>query len=318
MVRVFRQEEKRHFKESRHLANLRMLSSAFSEGYYLTKNFLDHSVGVSEAVYLQKKYLPARLAEYQGQKKIAFLFHGYMQGRSAFLRLERILESDLFGIFAVSSGYNPYSQYIEMSAERERGMIEYVLSNVDAEEVYFIGHSQGGLVIRYILQKLDGAGLANKVITLSTPHTGTWAAAGGIITRSITWPMSLIPFMPKVRGESGFQMLPNSKFLRELNSLPLPSGIEYSSIFSFIDPLVWPPSCAILPYPEAYNVLLKKIGHFQTLYNIQVFEVLLRALLLANGKKRAVPMVLTGDEYIEEKKFVKDGKVIDEFIISSD
>ncbi|MFC1890134.1 lipase family alpha/beta hydrolase [Thermodesulfobacteriota bacterium] len=279
-MRTFRKIERHLYVSDRHLTTLRMAVSAFGESYYFTKNFIDHGVGIFEDAVLQKDYLHERLREYRGQKTVAFLYHGYLQGRSAFLRLERILESPLFGIFAYSGDYQPFCQDLRRSAEYERRMVDKVLAEVDAERVIMVGHSQGGLLIRYMLQNLRDIPKVSKVVTLSTPHQGTWAALGGAVTRSITLPGSLIPFFPRIRGESGFQMLPGSAFLKDLNSLPLPEEIDFTSIFSYIDPLVWPSSFAILPYPEAYNVLMKKIGHFQTIYDVQAYEVLLRALHL--------------------------------------
>ncbi len=317
-MKTFRQVERHRHIEDNVLTNLRMAVSAFGEAYYFTKNFIDHAVGFSEQMVLGKEYLPERLKEYRGQKTVAFLYHGYLQGRSAFAKMERILQSRLFDIFAVSGGYQPFCQDLRVSAEYEREAVDYVLSEVDAEQVFMIGHSQGGLIIRHMLQKLDGAGLADKVVTLSTPHQGTWAALGGAVTRAVTFPFSLLPGTRSVVGESGFQMLPGSRFLRELNDEPLPAGVDFTSIFSYIDPLVWPPSYAICPYPEAYNILMKKVGHFQTIYDIQAYEVMLRALLLPRreGFKNLVREF--AGKVIEEKRYLRNDAVIDEVVICSD
>lgn len=318
-MRTFRKIERHLYVSDRHLTTLRMAVSAFGESYYFTKNFIDHGVGIFEDAVLQKDYFHERLREYRGQKTVAFLYHGYLQGRSAFLRLERILESPLFGIFAYSGDYQPFCQDLRRSAEYEREMVDKVLADTDAEQVIMVGHSQGGLLIRYMLQKLGDIPKVNKAVTLSSPHQGTWAALGGAVTRSITIPGSFIPFFPKIHGESAFQMLPGSTFLKDLNSLPLPEGIDFTSIFSYIDPLVWPSSFAILPYPEAYNVLMKKVGHFQTIYDVQAYEVLLRALLMPRREGRKLGgEEISGQRPVEKRSFSRRGQVIDEFVVASD
>jgi len=56
--------------------------------------------------------------------------------------------------------------------------------------------------------------------------------------------------------------------------------VDYTSIYTYIDPVVWPSSNARLPYREANNILLRKIGHMQTLYDFQAIELILKTLIL--------------------------------------
>ena len=88
----------------------------------------------------------------------------------------------------------------------------------------------------------------------------------------------MIPYVPKVRGESGVQMLPGSDFLRELNSRPLPEDVRFTSIYYALDPMIWPPGNAILPYPEAANHFINKVGHAQPLYCSRATQIAIRAL----------------------------------------
>lgn len=308
--------------ERPYMSNLRMLISTLGEAYYVAKNVTDHAVGFTERLVFGEKYLHQRLKEYRGQKRIAFLYHGYIQARAGYERMEHFLESELFNIFAISGGYQPYSQDIRLSAEHEAHILEYVLSQVDAEEVFLIGHSQGGLVIRYMLQKM---GLAkkypqiSKAITLHTPHLGTWVASLGLPHKAATATAErLLPGFPKIRGESAFQMLPGSAFLRDLNSQPLPEDVGWLSIYSYIDPLVWPARCARMPYPEATNVLLKKIGHVSPLYNIQVYELILKSMLLTPKGQRAEDSTIIDRDVLMRKRLERMGRKFEEFVQSSD
>jgi hypothetical protein len=88
----------------------------------------------------------------------------------------------------------------------------------------------------------------------------------------------LIPYVPKVRGESGVQLLPGSDFLKELNSQPLPENTQFTSVHYALDPMIWPPTNAILPYPEAENHFINKVGHAQPLYCSRATRIAIRAL----------------------------------------
>jgi hypothetical protein len=302
---------------------IRLLLSAIGEEYYLWKNSLDHVVSFSENIYHSKEYLPRRLKEYRGQKRVAFLFHGYLQGRSAFERMERLFESQLYNIFGISASNQPYSRDIRLSADQSLKWLEKILPETDAEEVYLIGHSQGGLIARYILQVLQPASLlalTKKCITLATPNLGTYSGIAAIGHKFLTSTLALCHLLPPITSESGIQMLPQSSLLRELNRQPLPAGIDFVSIYSYLDPLVWPPRLARLPYPEAKNILLMKIGHLQTLYNIQVYDLILKEILLPPQPKKRQAATMLGKDILDES-FIQDqghGIIFEEIVGSTD
>lgn len=304
----------------RTLANVRMALTLASEGYYLGKNYTDHVVRLTERLLFGEKYLPDRLRHYRGQRKVAMLYHGYLQGRAAFERLERLLESEVFNIFGISGGYQPYSQDIRRSAEYERRVLDFVLRETDVQELYLIGHSQGGLVVRTVAQRLDPPASLKKCICLATPHMGTWAAVAGAVNRVVTRAAGLLPNLPAVEGESAFQMLPGSPFLAELNRTPLPGGVDFLNLYNKLDPLVWPSRYARLPYSEATNVLLKKVGHMQPLYDYQELDIMLRALLTSAGDRQRsfAQGVLAGQEVLERRVMGSGPDQYAEYVTSSD
>lgn len=308
----------------RRLSAVRMLLSTIEESYFITKNVLDHAVGITERLAFGQKYLPARLERYRGQKRIAFLYHGYAQGRWAFERLERLLESEPFNVFGVCGGYQPYSQDIRRSAEYELRTIEYVLRETGAEEVILIGHSQGGLIARYLLQALGVTAVANvtRAVYLCTPHRGTWAATAGVAHGAAAHALARMPFVGKkveLSGESALQMIPGSSFLEDLNARPLPTNVGHTNLYNYLDPLVWPPSFARLPYPEATNVLFQKIGHLHALYDIQELEVILRSILVPRGDVHDRSRVILQDQpLIEERIHRGEDAEYEEFVAGSD
>jgi hypothetical protein len=278
-----------------------MLLTTFGEFSNIGTNLLDHGVRLAERIKFKQKYLPNRLKKYRGQKKLAILYHGYAQGRAAFETMERVLSSPLFGFFPITSGYQPYSQDIRVSAAEEVKQLERIRRETDAEEVYLIGHSQGGLLIREIIQGIGYTEDIKHCLFLGTPHMGTWAGLAGFAHQALVSTASYFLPRVKVKGESARQMIPGCKFLRTLNAKPLPSGISYTNIYNYIDPLVWPASYARLPYQEAHNVLMMKIGHLQMLYDLQELEIILRTLMEPDITGQKFMDLVLGDSALETR-----------------
>ncbi len=294
------------------IAKLRLFASLFSESYYVAQNFIDHLIDFREYAMSGQKYLPLRMKQYKGQKKLAILYHGYFQGTTGYQALENILESELFNIFAISGTYQPYSQDIRKSAEYEMKVLEWAIENTDAEEIYLIGHSQGGILTRYMIQYLDAYKYIKKAIFLATPHRGTYLAKYGSVINKAAMNVfqTLLPGFPKIQGESGRQLSPDSKFIKDLNSKNLPKGIDYTSIYSYIDPIIWPSSSARLPYREANNILLRKIGHMQTLYDFKSVEIILKTLMLDKDTKS----IVDSEFLYESRKIRNEEKEFNEFV----
>jgi len=248
--------------------------SAFEEVYFIGKNVLDTSLSLSGSILYDDNYQARRLSQYRGQRRLVMLVTGYMQSPLSFYRLERQLGNEVFGAFTYIWGDFPYSQDLTLSSAQLEAVVREVYSHTRAEEIYLVGHSQGGIIIRAMVQHGMGADLPiRKCLFLSSPHQGTWAALVAIPHRGMLRLAGLVPYIRKVTGESGLQLLPGSDFLRELNSRPLPGNIQFSSVFYALDPMIWPPTNAILPYPEARNHFIRKIGHAQPLYCSRAHQV---------------------------------------------
>ncbi len=101
-------------------------------------------------------------------------------------------------------------------------------------KVYLVAHSAGGLVARYYVQLLGGDHYCDGLITLATPHSGTWMAALGFLS----------PLLLKARCL--FQMLPISPFIRNVNEAFFPHGFKMVSLYSTED-FMCPPQSTQLP-----------------------------------------------------------------------
>ena len=64
--------------------------------------------------------------------------------------------------------------------------VEQLACDHPGERIDLVGHSQGGLVGRYYVQKLNGAHRVRHLVTLGTPHRGTpWARSGHLVGRTL-------------------------------------------------------------------------------------------------------------------------------------
>jgi len=101
----------------------------------------------------------------------------------------------------------------------------------------FFGFSMGGLIGRYYLQKLGGAKRMRRIVTLATPHRGSWTAR-------------LIPARPAL-----LQMYPDSGFLRALNQdLTLLAQHDFMALWTPFDLSVTPAHHAYLPMLPAQRI----------------------------------------------------------------
>jgi hypothetical protein len=73
-------------------------------------------------------------------------------------------------------------------------------------------------------------------------------------------------------------LVPGSDFLKELNSRPLPEGVKFTSLHYAFDPMITPPQHAVLPYAEAENIFINKVGHAQPLYCSRAAQIALKTL----------------------------------------
>ncbi|MDV9174615.1 alpha/beta fold hydrolase [Streptomyces sp. W16] len=172
------------------------------------------------------------------------LLHGFIDNRSVFVLLRRALAEH--GRRPVESlNYSPLTCDIRTAAELLGRHIEEICERTGSERVDIVGHSLGGLIARYYVQRLGGDLRVRTLVTLGTPHSGT----------------AVVPLAnahPIVR-----QMRPGSAVIEELG-LPAPGcRTHFVSFWSDLDHLMEPLETARIDHPDliAQNVQVSGIGH---------------------------------------------------------
>ena len=106
------------------------------------------------------------------------LVHGIGDNRSAFAVLSGALRRRGFGVVhAINySVLTALTGDVRRSAALLGAHIERICEQTGSDQVHVVGHSLGGLIARYYVQRLHGDSRVRTLVTLGTPHHGTLAA----------------------------------------------------------------------------------------------------------------------------------------------
>ncbi|MFP3988426.1 alpha/beta fold hydrolase [Streptomyces sp. E11-3] len=172
------------------------------------------------------------------------LLHGFIDNRSVFVLLRRSLAQH--GRHHVESlNYSVLTCDIRTAAELLARHIEEICERTGHREVDVVGHSLGGLIARYYVQRRGGDRRVRTLVTLGTPHGGTIVAP-------------LMSAHPIVR-----QMRPDSDVIAELRKPAPDCRTRFVSFWSDLDQVMAPLETARVDHPDllAHNVPVTGIGH---------------------------------------------------------
>ncbi len=155
------------------------------------------------------------------------LIHGIHDTEVLFNRLRLRLQALGKAVHCVNLTPNNGDAGIDTLAEQVGGFVDANFGKISQFDV--VAFSMGGLVARYYVQRLGGASRVRRLITLATPHNGTYTAF--------------------LRGNAGArQMRPGSEFLRRLNSdAHMLNDIEFISIWTPLDLMIVPARSSVMP-----------------------------------------------------------------------
>ncbi len=171
------------------------------------------------------------------------LVHGMIDNRMIFAVLRRRLKRRGFGrIFSIN--YSPTTNDIRGAARDLSGAIEELVARTGYERIHVVGHSLGGLIARYYVQRLGGDERVHTLVTLGSPH------AGSLLAHAL--PVQL-----------GRQLRPGSDLYAEL-AQPAPGcRTRFVAYYSDLDQIVVPHTNGRLIHPDLSirNVPVHGVGH---------------------------------------------------------
>lgn len=171
------------------------------------------------------------------------LVHGMVDNRSIFTMLRRGLRRRGFGR-VVSMNYTPLLTDVRAGAELLAAQVEQLCAETEFERIHVVGHSLGGLVARYYVQRMGGDQRVHTLVTLGAPHGGTLTAR--LLPHGLTR-----------------QLRPGSELLTELAEPAPGCRTRFLSVWSDLDQMILPRSGARIDHPDlsARNVLIRGTGH---------------------------------------------------------
>jgi pimeloyl-ACP methyl ester carboxylesterase len=171
------------------------------------------------------------------------LVHGMIDNRMIFTVLRHQLRRRGFGrVFTIN--YSPATNDIRAAARDLSGAIEELVARTGYERVHVVGHSLGGLIARYYVQRLGGDERVHTLVTLGTPHGGSLMA--------YALPVHL-----------GRQLRPGSDLLTELALPASTCRTRFVAYHSDLDQVVVPHHNGRIDHPDlmARNVAVHAVGH---------------------------------------------------------
>ena len=180
------------------------------------------------------------------------LVHGLVDNRSTFTLLRRALRRRGYGQ-VLTLNYSPFTQDVRTAALHLQHLVEQTCEQTGYERVHVVGHSLGGVVARYYVQRMGGDARVHTLATLGSPHSGTVAA-------------HLLP------TRLARQLRPTSELMAELAEPAPGCRTRFLCFWSDLDHLVVPQHRARLDHPDlaARNVLLRGTGHMSLTFDGRV------------------------------------------------
>ncbi|MFC6062685.1 alpha/beta fold hydrolase [Streptomyces ochraceiscleroticus] len=172
------------------------------------------------------------------------LLHGFIDNRSVFVLLRRSLRRHGW-CHLEALNYSPLTCDIRKAAELLGRHVEDVCERTGHRRIDLVGHSLGGLIARYYVQRLGGDARIRTLVTLGTPHGGTRLA-------------SLLPAHPLVR-----QMRTDSDVIKEL-ARPAPNcRTSFVCFWSDLDQMMVPTETAKINHADlrSRNIHVSGVGH---------------------------------------------------------
>ncbi len=146
-------------------------------------------------------------------------------------------------VFALDYGHRG-TDPVERSAAELGAFVDRVLAATGASHVLLVGHSQGGMMPRYWMRFLGGAGTVRGLVGLAPSNHGTTLAAA--------------PAAGNGGCRSCVEQTAGSPFLERLNAGgDTLSGINYTVIETDLDEVVTPYTSAFLHGPRVTDVTLQ-------------------------------------------------------------
>ena len=188
------------------------------------------------------------------------LVHGYGHNWSGWIGLERALRRAGFTSVHTMNYIAFGTEGVPALAARLAARVDAVKRLTGAPRVHVVGHSLGGVLMRWYVQELGGDDHVDTAITVASPHEGSIAAIAA-------------------PGPAARDLRPGSRVMRRLAIGTRPSAVHWVALYSNLDMLVRPESARLrAPALAAENVFVKDHGHLSIMLSPVVTDAIVSRL----------------------------------------
>jgi pimeloyl-ACP methyl ester carboxylesterase len=191
------------------------------------------------------------------------LVHGFGHNRSGWFVLSQHLRDA--GFTSVHTmNYDPFRYDVPELAAALRDRVDLLRDITGSDRVHVVGHSLGGILLRWYVQELGGDEAVATAVTVASPHHGTRLAS----------------FMPGRTTRIAAELAPGSWLLRRLDRSARPSAVRWFAFYSNLDFFVQPGSSAMITNPAlaATNVFVKDVGHLSIMLSSRMASGVVAAI----------------------------------------
>ena len=177
--------------------------------------------------------------------------------------------------------YCPLTSDVRVAAGALAAEVEQLVAETGYERIHVIGHSLGGLIARYYVTRLGGDARVHTLVTLGTPHSGTYPRV-----------RPAAPAVPQLR--------PGSDLMRELAEPAPGCRTRFLAYWSDLDQMVLPQRHARLEHPDlaARNIEVHGAGHMSLPISGRVVHGISTALAHLDPDGSTVPAGVTRDRRV--------------------
>jgi len=143
-------------------------------------------------------------------------------------------------------------------------IVEKIRKDSGEARIDILAECTGGVIARHYIQSLGGDKKIAHMVTFVSPEHGLPVAP--IAYRIVHW--------PALRD-----LTPNSPFMHAVNDAPLPASVKFTSIYSCTDEYIQPYSTSAIPGGTNIGLCKGFTGHFQTMYDPDIYLLMHDALL---------------------------------------
>lgn len=188
------------------------------------------------------------------------LVHGCGANKSSWIAMTTRLRRDGY-VHIETMNYNPLRNNVATIAERLVRRVDAMRARTGSAKVHLIGHSLGGIIVRYAITELGLDTSTSAAISIASPHGGTRLATIGTVAHSC----GLL--------NAAADIAPGAAVLALLDRNARRSSVHWTAYYSNLDLLVSAKAAQLrVAALAATNILVPDAGHIGLVLDRRLLE----------------------------------------------